>query len=236
MDRGRREVRPVGRSELGDPGAQGGAVQLADRSAAEGRQRVRAEVLRVACLRARPQVGHRRPPTIPPLGDSDAAQPGVDERALQPVDLDEVDVRLGVPLALELPRSLLAVRRPVAHQVGPRAVCEVLLDDRSHAPCYVSGAHQVHRPCNTGRYETTRSGRKDLLRDHLARSVQRARIGCFAFTPWRSWVRVPHRPLKPQLNRHFVDEVDDDAGDAVGAGGSGLPPPPAEPGSSTGSS
>ena len=105
VDRGGREARAVRGAELGDPGAQGSAVQLADRSAAKGRKGMSAEVLRIPCLCARPQVGHRRPPSIPPLGDRDAAQPRVDERALEPVHLHQADVRLGIPRGSRLTRT-----------------------------------------------------------------------------------------------------------------------------------
>ena len=63
------------------------------RCVAERRQDVRAEELRITGARARPQVGDRRPPLVPPLTDRDPAEPRVDERALHPVDLDDVDVQ-----------------------------------------------------------------------------------------------------------------------------------------------
>ncbi len=82
--------------EVGDPRPQLRAIQFAEWRLPEPGQRVRAEVLRVASLRARPQVGDGRPPAIAPLGDGDTAEPGVDERALQTIDFDEVHVRLGI--------------------------------------------------------------------------------------------------------------------------------------------
>ena len=112
-------------------------------SAAERRESVSAEELRVPCLGARPQVGDSRPPSIPPLGDRDAAQPRIDGRALESVDLHEVDVRFGVPLALELPRSLLTFGCSIAHEVGawPSLRCFSTIDAMPDA------TSQVHTRC-----------------------------------------------------------------------------------------
>jgi hypothetical protein len=81
-------------------------------------------------------------------------------------------VCLGVTLGLELSRPLLTVRRPVPHEVGPRAVSKLLLDDRRHATSYVSGAHQVHRRVNIDWYGTIPYGRKHQLRAHSGPFVE----------------------------------------------------------------
>ena len=66
-DRGRSEVAPGLRAEVGRPLPDRGAVELAERCVTERRPDVRAEVLGVSGASARPKIGHRRPPPRAPM-------------------------------------------------------------------------------------------------------------------------------------------------------------------------
>ena len=93
MDRRRREVRRLRRAQVRHPGPQRGAVESADRRVPEHGQRMSPEGTRVPCVSARAQVRDRRPPPVPPLGNRHPAEAWIDQRALLPVDLDDVRIR-----------------------------------------------------------------------------------------------------------------------------------------------
>jgi hypothetical protein len=93
---------------------------------------VRSEELLVSGLRARVQIRDRRPPLVPPLTDGDATESWIDEGPVLAVDLGHVGERKGVTAALELLRTLLALSGPESHEVGLRAVAQLLVDDRRH--------------------------------------------------------------------------------------------------------
>ncbi len=151
--------------------------------------------LSVTSPSGRPEMRHRRPPLVPPLADGDPAEPRIDQRPLHPVDLDDAHVRLGVLLALELLRSLLAVGRAEPHEVRLRSVAQPLLDDRRHRPTLrLPGAHQVHRQDEARRTGVDSGGQNGPAQRHFCRPDQVIESGLFPFTPWRSWDRGPYRP------------------------------------------
>lgn len=78
------------------------------------------------------QIRDRRPPLVPPLTDGDATESWIDEGPVLAVDLGHVGERKGVTAALELLRTLLALSGPESHEVGLRAVAQLLVDDRRH--------------------------------------------------------------------------------------------------------
>jgi hypothetical protein len=84
---------------------------------------MRPEVLIVSGPSRGAEVRHRRPPLRVPLADRDAPETRVDQRALQPVDLDKVDVRLRALLPPELLRPLVPVRRPEANEMAWDPFC-----------------------------------------------------------------------------------------------------------------
>jgi hypothetical protein len=133
---------------------------------------------------ARPKVGDRRPPTVPPLSNGDTTEPRIDQRTLHPVNLD--DVRVGVLLAPELLRALTAVGR-----------------DRGLGPRVAANRHpRTARRPRISRRATARSSRADRWRPrvgvgHLSRTAPRG-------TRWDETRRRPApRPFPKSLNQEL---------------------------------
>ena len=88
--------------------------------------------------------------------------------AVLSVDLGHVGEREGVTAALELLRTLLAVSGPEPHEVGLRAVAQLLVDDRCHGRILLARCTPGAR---TLQYETTLNGRKIPGQDHFLMST-----------------------------------------------------------------
>ena len=115
-------------------------------------------------------VGHH---ALEPLGERDATEPRVDQRALQAVDLDEANEGFGLLLALELLRALLAVAHAIAHLIGTRTVVQPPLADRGHALSVTARVREksadAAEPVDTSRQ---RASPNDQLRSYFWKDVQ----------------------------------------------------------------